>query len=557
MLGAILGDIIGSPYEFDHNNIKTTNFPLFSPKSAFTDDTVMTLAIAEGLLNGYGDEQKAEDEIILSMQKYGRMYPNAGYGISFQKWLQSAKPDPYDSYGNGSAMRVSSVAWIFDSLDQVLNYALITARVTHNHPEGIKGAKATAATIFLARAGKNKQEIKSYIEQEFSYDLSRTLDEIRPFYHHVESCQETVPEAITAFLESDSFEDAIRKAVSLGGDSDTLTAITGSIAEAYYGIPEALKQKALSMLDEPLLAVLKRYHRFMLKKRNDTQKYQEALKFATEKHRGQKRIGGDDYIRHPIAVAEKLRDKFYSVDYQITGLFHDLLEDTDATYDELLALGGKNVANAVVLLTKQDGYEMDDYITKIKASPIALAVKVCDRIHNLECAVVANARFKKKYILESIHYYIELDKSTKYAGQIRSAVIRLSDTLKHPLYEPLLHYIPYFEQKPKYQWQGEKQPDRTLTFPHPMYDKTISQFIDDCCLYGLMDRHYGETLSKYGVELSHENFQKAIPNANEALICAMITCYIRQERFCDGVLASAVEKGIMADLLKKIRNLEL
>ena len=266
MLGAIIGDIVGSPYEFDHNNIKTTDFPLFCERSSFTDDTIMTLAVAVGLMDGDGDPAKTENAIMSAMLKLGRMYPHAGYGANFAHWLISEMPKPYNSFGNGSAMRVSAVAWLFDSLDQVEDYARISARVTHNHPEGIKGAQATASAIYMARSGKSKADIKQYIKQKYDYDLSRSLDEIRPGYHHVESCQETVPEAMIAFLESDDFEDAIRKAVSLGGDSDTLTAITGSIAEGFYGIPEWLVQKAVSMLDQPLLAILNRWQSLMKKK---------------------------------------------------------------------------------------------------------------------------------------------------------------------------------------------------------------------------------------------------------------------------------------------------
>ena len=252
MIGAIIGDIIGSVYEW--NNIKTKDFPLFSPKCFFTDDTVMTLAIAEGLMNGGG-----ADDFILAMKKYGRLYPDAGYGGRFGSWLFSNDIHPYNSWGNGSAMRVSPVAWAFDTLSEVEQYAKITAAVTHNHPEGIKGAQATAACIFLARDGKSKNEIKEYVESNYGYDLSRTLDEIRPEYRFNESCQETVPQAITAFLESMDFEDAIRNAISLGGDSDTLAAITGSIAEAAYGVPEEMKEKTLPILDEPLLKVYKQF----------------------------------------------------------------------------------------------------------------------------------------------------------------------------------------------------------------------------------------------------------------------------------------------------------
>lgn len=264
MLGAILGDMVGSPYEFDWNNIKTTEFPLFGPQSEFTDDTVMTLAVAEGLMESWGQaEAEQEAAVCRAMRKYGRLYPDAGYGARFGYWLLDADAGPYNSFGNGSAMRVSSVAWLYDELDAVEDCAALTARVTHDHSEGIKGAQATAAAIFLARTGADKAAIKDYISQTYDYDLERTTDDIRPTYHHVESCQETVPEAIIAFLESTDFEHALRLAVSLGGDSDTLTAITGSIAEAYYGVPDALRLEALSRLDEPLLAVYKRWVDFL------------------------------------------------------------------------------------------------------------------------------------------------------------------------------------------------------------------------------------------------------------------------------------------------------
>ena len=239
MYGAILGDIIGSPYEFDRGN-KSKDFPLFSPNSAYTDDSVMTLAVADAFLS-LSPEAADKDirrRLIQSMQTYGRKYPYAGYGGMFRRWLKDSNPQPYGSYGNGSAMRVSSAAWLFDDLETVRHMAQLSAEVTHNHPEGIKGAEAIASTIFLARTGSTKAEIKNYIEQQFHYDLSRTCDEIRPTYRHVESCQETVPESITAFLEGNSFENVIRTAVSLGGDCDTLTAIAGSIAEGFYGIPE-------------------------------------------------------------------------------------------------------------------------------------------------------------------------------------------------------------------------------------------------------------------------------------------------------------------------------
>ena len=252
MLGAILGDIVGSPYEFDHNNYKHKDFPLLSEKSHFTDDTVMTVAVAVGLIDGKGLPERTFCAVQHEMRFWGREYPHAGYGGMFRRWLHAENPKPYGSFGNGSAMRVAAAGWLFDTLDKTLEMAKVTAEVTHNHPEGIKGAQATAAAIFLARTGHSKPEIKQYVEQTFGYDLNRTCDEIRPTYHHVETCQETVPEAIIAFLESVSFEDALRNAVSLGGDSDTLACITGGIAEAFYGMPQELRDETLKRLPEDI-----------------------------------------------------------------------------------------------------------------------------------------------------------------------------------------------------------------------------------------------------------------------------------------------------------------
>ena len=260
MYGAILGDIIGSPYEFDRGS-KTKDFPLFSGRSEFTDDTVMTIAVADAFLpiQPDMDDDTIRQRVVAKMQKYGRLYPHAGYGGRFRHWLRDRHPQPYNSWGNGSAMRVSSVGWLFGDLETVRRMASLSADVTHNHPEGIKGAEATAAAIFLARTGSTKAEIKTYIEENFHYDLSRTCDEIRPSYRHVESCQETVPEAIAAFLEGQSFEDVVRTAVSLGGDCDTLTCISGSMAEAFYGVPEELKAECRKRLPDELLEVLQQF----------------------------------------------------------------------------------------------------------------------------------------------------------------------------------------------------------------------------------------------------------------------------------------------------------
>ena len=252
MLGAIIGDIAGSIYEFD--NIKTKNFPLFSPGCYFTDDTVMSVAVAECLLNNDHDYAGA-------FRLWGRKYPDAGYGGMFDGWLRSDSMSAYDSWGNGSAMRVGPVGFAFDTIDEVMAEAERTARVTHDHPEGVKGAQATAAAIFMARQRIPKEELSQFIAARFGYDLNRTLDAIRPNYEFNESCAGTVPEAIIAFLEATGFEDAIRNAVSLGGDSDTLACITGGIAEAYYGIPSEIAEQAMNFLDEPIAKVVMEFRR--------------------------------------------------------------------------------------------------------------------------------------------------------------------------------------------------------------------------------------------------------------------------------------------------------
>lgn len=266
MYGAILGDIIGSPFEFDRGD-KTKDFKLFSRRSHFTDDSVMTLAVCEALLKVGQDAtvKEIEDAVITSMQSWGRRYPHEGYGGYFRCWLTARHPEPYNSFGNGSAMRVSAAGWLYDSLEKTRVVAKATANVTHNHPEGIKGEEATASAIFMARNGSSKEEIKKYIENEFHYDLNRTLDEIRPSFHMHETCQKTVPEAIIAFLEAKDFEDAIRNAVSLGGDTDTLGAITGSIAEAYFGIPEALRSECRNRINKDMRDVVDTFYSLVRK----------------------------------------------------------------------------------------------------------------------------------------------------------------------------------------------------------------------------------------------------------------------------------------------------
>ena len=245
MFGAIIGDVVGSVYEFRPH--KSKGFPLFSnrfgKRSHFTDDTVMTLAVAHGLADG-----GTPDAFIDAMKQFGAEFPHAGYGHKFRKWLKSDDREPYNSWGNGSAMRVSPCAWYATTLAEVERLAEVSAAVTHHHPEGIKGAKAVAAAIHLARAGKSKIEIRDYVESTYGYDLHRTLAEIRPRYKFDSSARGSVPEAIIAFLESTDFEDAIRNAVSLGGDADTQAAISGSVAEAAYGIPLEIEEEAKNYL---------------------------------------------------------------------------------------------------------------------------------------------------------------------------------------------------------------------------------------------------------------------------------------------------------------------
>ncbi len=264
MYGAILGDIVGSPFEFDQGD-KSKDFPMFSPNSHYTDDTVMTVAVAEALMNAgrNADLGQIRQEVISSMHRWGNIYPRAGYGSSFRYWLYCKSPKPYNSYGNGSAMRVSAAGWLYDSIERTREVAAATADVTHNHPEGIKGAVAVASVIFLARAGSSKADIKHYVLRNFGYDLSRTIDEIRPNYHHVESCQQTVPEAITAFLEGTSFEDVMRTAVSLGGDCDTLTDIACAMAEAFYGMPDNLRAEVRHRVELDMLDVVNRFDNFL------------------------------------------------------------------------------------------------------------------------------------------------------------------------------------------------------------------------------------------------------------------------------------------------------
>lgn len=253
MLGAIIGDVVGS--RFEHHNIKSKEFMLFTPKCRVTDDSVMTLAVAQALLDYEGDYSNLSAQTVACMQELGRYYLHAGYGGHFKLWLQAEDPRPYNSFGNGAAMRVSPCAHAAKTLEEAKELTKLVTEVSHNHPEGLKGAEATTVAIFMALHGSSKDEIRETIFRDY-YPLNFTLDEIRPGYGFDVTCQGSVPQAIVSFLESTNFEDAIRNAISIGGDSDTIAAITGSIAEAYYGIPDEMVDIVFDYLDEPLFDII-------------------------------------------------------------------------------------------------------------------------------------------------------------------------------------------------------------------------------------------------------------------------------------------------------------
>jgi len=256
MFGAIAGDVIGSAYEW--NPVKTTDFQLFTDKSYFTDDTVLTVATAAALTSDMGYAQ--------AYRYFALTNPGAGYGGMFERWVISNNQEPYNSYGNGSAMRVAPIAWAFESIEKVLSEAKKSATTTHSHPEGIKGAQATAAAIFMARHGISKEAIKNYVTAHFGYDLDRKLDDIRPDYRFDVTCQGSVPESIIAFLEGTSWEDTVRLAVSLGGDADTQAAIAGSIAEAFYGsVPQEIMNKVTPLLTKDLQEIMDRFVKSFMK----------------------------------------------------------------------------------------------------------------------------------------------------------------------------------------------------------------------------------------------------------------------------------------------------
>lgn len=258
MLGAIIGDIVGSVYEFD--NHRTKDFILFSPNCFFTDDSVMTIAVAQALMDCKGDYNKLEQNAVKEMQSFGRKYPNAGYGAGFMGWLGEDNSKPYNSFGNGAAMRISPVAYFAKTEQQVKELSYLVTKISHNHPEGLKGAECTAMAIWLALHKSSKEEIKEYIERNY-YSLSFDYENLKNTYVFNETCQNTVPQAIFCFLNSTDFEDAIRTGISIGGDSDTLCAIVGAIAEAYYGLPDGFKDKAYYYLDKKLIKVCQKFEK--------------------------------------------------------------------------------------------------------------------------------------------------------------------------------------------------------------------------------------------------------------------------------------------------------
>ena len=262
MLGAIIGDILGSKYEFD--NVRTKDFLLFEKNMFFTDDTVMTVAIADALMKGIEDPQKVYHETVQSMHRLGRKFIRASYGHRFRAWLENPHPQPYGSYGNGAGMRVSSCGWLATSLEQAKLLANIVTSTTHDHPEGIKGGESIAAAVYLARTGSSKAQIKHYIETHY-YDLNLSYERLKKTYSFNETAQGTNPQAIYAFLISNDFEDALRTAISIGGDSDTVAAMTGAIAEAFYGIPKGWTEKALNYLPKTLVQVVEKFYTKFIK----------------------------------------------------------------------------------------------------------------------------------------------------------------------------------------------------------------------------------------------------------------------------------------------------
>ena len=345
MYGAILGDIIGSRFEFDRGG-KTKDFELLTIEDKYTDDSVMTVAVAEALLGipSNADDDAVRTSLIKSMQKWGNRYPWAGYGQKFILWLGDKNPRPYNSWGNGSAMRVSSVGWLYNTLDETRRIARLSAEVSHNHPEGIKGAECTAAVIFLSRTGVTKEEIAEYIDREFGYDYSESLDEMRSRHRHVESCQDSLPKALRSFFDGESYEDVVRNAVSLGGDTDTLAAIAGAMAEAFFGMPDELKEETRNRVKEDMVEVLDRFDERMEESRpsfrNGFLEGNEIIEVAVD------RYNEDDSKENLVAVLDAIRQRMHADGHFIHPVFVNEKNENEFAFRMLTTKDGKvwNVA---------------------------------------------------------------------------------------------------------------------------------------------------------------------------------------------------------------------
>ncbi|MBR3532766.1 MAG: ADP-ribosylglycohydrolase family protein [Clostridiales bacterium] len=384
MIGAIIGDIVGSRFEFDAGE-KSREFELFAKGCSFTDDTVMTIAVAEALMNAgkEADEKTVKAELIRSMKKWGQAYPNAGYGARFIHWVLSDDPKPYGSYGNGSGMRVSPAGWLYDTIERTREVARWTAEVTHNHPEGVKGAESVAAAIFMARNGASKEEIKQYIVDEFGYDLTRTLDEIRPSYHHVEDCMRTMPEAFTCFLEAESYEETLRNVMYIGGDTDTLAAIAGAVAEAMWGIPVRIIIDAQEFIPDDIDSVVQRFNGIVHSTGdktenpyNNNQFIKTAIDRVNETRRGEDMIMVLDVLMKRMDENGEAPTPMVDVNNVITGLDPDkLVMGKDFTIGEEVRLRKDTV-------TDGEGREWfplftdDEELDKKPMSPIRMNVPI-------------------------------------------------------------------------------------------------------------------------------------------------------------------------------------
>lgn len=398
MIGAIIGDVVGSVYEFDP--IKTKGFVPFGAHRGrdcfFTDDTVMTVAVARAIQKAKPDRSDLAERAVEQMRAIGRNYPDCGYGGRFGQWMFSDDMGPYNGFGNGAAMRVGAAAWAATSMKDAIAVSDIVTGVTHDHPEGMKGARAVTACVYLALHGRTKEEIRDYVRQRF-YPLDESLEEIRPSYSFDETCQNTVPQAIQCFLEAESFEDAIRNAVSLGGDADTLAAIAGSIAEAYFGVPAEMRKTAEGYLDAELLGYLHEFEAAfpIVRKPRKGEKLEEAIRFAVDAHAGMKRKGKDRaYILHPVeamAIAAGLTE---DEDVIAAAVLHDTVEDTEVTLRDVEKKFGKRVALLVGAETEDkreeqpaaDTWELRKRETIQRLSTAAKDVKIIcfgDKLANL------------------------------------------------------------------------------------------------------------------------------------------------------------------------------